>query len=527
MTTSAIPNPTEGGDSRIDSKSFVQSTVVANQAAADGTAADSEFIANLAEEGTPVPGASGTPIPAQAAGEPNMSAVEDRNLPKIDEKPAGREERGEQAQTSREGNKLAFARSVPRANELIRSKEGKIKFGIVEPGPKLIVASRLLYEDRAYQSENLKLPRDLYHSLVLPTDVAEYGSTQSLFDSIRVLLSQYAGIPEEQCRLITYWALATWFPDALPFVPCLVLSGHSFVADGVMRLLGRVCRFPVPLVGLNPGILHLIPFDTFTPTLLIRETQLSKRTLALLEGSDQPGYFVVSGRNLVRFYCAKCIYVGDQKTEMPFGASAIQIHLEEPGKLSSRQIPSDETLQDLQNRLFTYRWFNRPKVSSSELATLDLLPELSAVAHILSACVVDDLKLAAGVIELLKGRDDQARVDRAYGERGMVVKAVLWHCHQNENQQVLVRDIAATVNRLYLEDGEPLKVSSESVGHMLKKLGLFSRRLGSTGRGLVLDKATKLLAHELAGSYQVILDSESEPCGYCHEVQVPEINSVM
>src|SRR5207248_6720451 len=48
----------------------------------------------------------------------------------------------------------------------------------------------------------------------------------------------------------------------------------------------------------------------------------------------------------------------------------------------------------------------------------------------------------------------------------------------------------ATANRFYAEDGESLKVSSETVGHVLKYLGLYSRRLGNAGRGLIFDKAT-------------------------------------
>jgi len=38
---------------------------------------------------------------------------------------------------------------------------------------------------------------------------------------------------------------------------------------------------------------------------------------------------------------------------------------------------------------------------------------------------------------------------------------------EEKDQRTFVREIAATANRFYAEDGESLKVSSETVGHAL------------------------------------------------------------
>ena len=100
----------------------------------------------------------------------------------------------------------------------------------------------------------------------------------------------------------------------------------------------------------------------------------------------------------------------------------------------------------------------------------------------------------------------------------MVLRAVLVHCHQGD-QQVFARELAATVNQIYIEDGEPVKVTSEAVGHVLKGLGLYSRRLGNGGRGLMLDKSTQSKAHELSRTYEVL--PATPACGYCHRLQVP------
>ncbi len=150
------------------------------------------------------------------------------------------------------------------------------------------------------------------------------------------------------------------------------------------------------------------------------------------------------------------------------------------------------------------------------------------MAQVLGASIVKDLELQHGVIELLKEWDEQSRVDRASGQDAMVLKAVLWHCHQSDQQQLFVREIAATANRIYGDEGESLKITNETVGHLLTNLGLYTRRLGNAGRGLVLDKATQARVHELSYANEVITDSpESPACGHCYKMQVQETQEVV
>jgi hypothetical protein len=66
---------------------------------------------------------------------------------------------------------------------------------------------------------------------------------------------------------------------------------------------------------------------------------------------------------------------------------------------------------------------------------------------------------------------------------------------------VYVREIAAEVNRLLKVRGETARLSPEKVGHILKKLGLCTRRLSQSGNGLVFDHVTVARIHELAAMY--------------------------
>jgi hypothetical protein len=135
--------------------------------------------------------------------------------------------------------------------------------------------------------------------------------------------------------------------------------------------------------------------------------------------------------------------------------------------LTPRHTPlAKDEITSFQNRLFSYRLLNHDKVAAANFRVSGFRPEISIVADVLAASIVDDVELQRGIIEVLKDRDEQSRVDRATGVNGLVL-CVLFHCHQKD-QRKFVREIAATANRLYAEEGESLRLSSETVGHALR-----------------------------------------------------------
>jgi len=261
----------------------------------------------------------------------------------------------------------------------------------------------------------------------------------------------------------------------------------------------------------------------------MREPQLSKRMAALLDASNQPGYLVCSGKDFEPLYCAKCTYVSEH-SESQLLKTDIHIRVGGNSRRSLPRVPKGDVIQDFQNRLFSYRLIGHDAVAQSKfrVSGFRFRPEVSAVAEVLGASIMNDPELQRGVIELLQERDEQARVDRASGLDGTVLSAVLWHCHQPDQQQVFVREIASTVNRIYNQEGESRKISNETVGHVLKNLGLYTRRLGSAGRGLVLDKAIQSRAHELGHANDVLRDDAEVPeCGYCHKLQLQQSEEVV
>jgi hypothetical protein len=276
----------------------------------------------------------------------------------------------------------------------------------------------------------------------------------------------------------------------------------------------------VALAEVSPAVLRALPLSELMPTLLIREPRLNKRMAAWLDASNQPGYLFLTGQGFQQLYCPKCIYVGERFDDQLIVRNSIQIRVGGNTSGPLHQLPEKDVVNDFQGRLLAYRLLGHGKVAASKFRVPGFRPELCAMAEVLGAAIVDDPELQRGIIDLLQERDEQSRVDRASGLDGMVLRAVLFHCHHKDQQKVFVREIAATVNRICKEEGELLKFGSETVGHVLKHLGLYSRRLGSAGRGLMLDKSTQAQAHRLGHGYEVL---PLEPgCDHCHQLQASQ-----
>lgn len=364
----------------------------------------------------------------------------------------------------------------------------------------------------------------LYESLTLPTRLETPPTTLRLFDDISELFQKNLVLPVKECSLLAYWSMATWLADYLPFLPSILISGPASSADLLLRTMGTLCRRPVLLAQLNSAIVRKLPISELTPTLLVREAQLNRNMLAFLSASNQPGYLFLNGETFEQLYCPKCLYVGEELKDRLAISNSIQINLGGSVVRGPHSLPTEPEINSFQNRLLTYRLLNHDKVAAANPRISGFLPEINGVAAVLTAAVVD-ADLQREVIEVLKDRDEQGRVDRASGVNGVVLRAVLSHCHQGDSQKSFVREIAATANRIYADDGESLRVSSEAVGHVLKYLGLYTRRLGNAGRGLVFDKATQAQAHKLGASYDVL--TWKPTCEYCHELQQPQSEEVV
>jgi len=100
----------------------------------------------------------------------------------------------------------------------------------------------------------------------------------------------------------------------------------------------------------------------------------------------------------------------------------------------------------------------------------------------------------------LKGQSSEDRYRTLELSEAIVVEAAL-ELSRADRESVYLAEVAVEANRLLELRGEQIRLSPEKVGHCLKRLGLRSRRLSQTGKGLILDKATITVIHQLAAIY--------------------------
>jgi hypothetical protein len=405
----------------------------------------------------------------------------------------------------------------PTIIDLVRNSEGEL--GVVKIQNKEgRIASSVTHDGQTYRVPEL-FRTSLGQIPVPQLGRQPYGSTRELLQTLGEFFQKHGPCSEPNSRLLACWVLSSWFTDCLPLSPLLIVTGPVLEAELLLLLLSCVCRLPFLLAGLGPAAFASLPME-ITPTLLIREPQLNKRMADLLRASAQRNCLTVVPRGVRNLYCAKAVYVRAYGDVAMLGPYIVRIELaSKPDRvLRGERLPSREKVQELQNKLFTYRMFNNGGVARSDFDTA-FSSDTRAVARALGACIVGDRALQAELVPLLTSQDERLSKHTKSLE-ATVLEALLLHCHQQQSKS-LVREITKTVNQIYEGRGERLKATVEEVGYKLKSLGLLTRRLGSSGRGLKFNEETQLLVHERAYAHHVISpDDQDEGCMHCKQLQL-------
>jgi hypothetical protein len=150
-----------------------------------------------------------------------------------------------------------------------------------------------------------------------------------------------------------------------------------------------------------------------------------------------------------------------------------------------------------------------------------LKSDTRAVANALGACIIESSGLQSKLLSLLTPFERQRQADLSTSLEAITVEATLNLAHVGK-AQTLVNEIAGEVNRIALARGERLHYSAETIGHRLKKVGQVTRRLGKTGKGLVMDLATMARVHDLAAVYGgagLEQDENNLNCPLCTETK--------
>lgn len=453
------------------------------------------------------------PIPSHSdSGEASASENEDRA-------------NGQAGQASSGNPEVARASDVKqevwKINEWLRRKDGSLgssRFELSAPIEATSIFQQMI--DRG------DYKRDLWDRIPFPTGTEAWGATSGLFANIKQTIKGQTHLPDNDCALLTFWVFSTWLQVALPLAPGLAITGCAHEADVVLRTLRLLCYHPVLLVGMTTATLENIRWQ-LNPTLLIVEPALSARMAVLLGCSTGRGYLAHikadGGQSPPPrdYFGPKAIYLGEDLPANSVLRHYLHINLSTATTAESqRAVPLlEETKQSLQNQLLGYRLQSLPAVIASDFNVEGLSSEVNAIAAALGRCIVDEPQLQAELVSLLTPFSDHQLAERLDDFGTLTIGAALALCHQGKDK-VLVGEIAAEVNRIQKGRGERLLYSPEKVGHRLRKAGLLTRRLGAAGNGLLMDHATQVLLHEVAGTYGcggLADDKESLNCTLCEQ----------
>jgi hypothetical protein len=202
--------------------------------------------------------------------------------------------------------------------------------------------------------------------------------------------------------------------------------------------------------------------------------------------------------------CPKVVYFGMEEVPEAVASATLQITL--PPTAAFEQALEDAQLNEIaveiQGKMLAYRLANFAKIRVSQLEGTNFTNQTHELAANLAACVMGDPELAAGVVPLLKERDEYVRGQRDRELETVTIEAILGVTHENKKDRVQVKEIAALANAILRNRGELVEYSPEEVGHRLDLLTLRRTRTAA-GMCLILTGPMRRLVHRLARTYEV------------------------
>ncbi len=386
-------------------------------------------------------------------------------------------------------------------------------------GKSAIVGHELEVHRKRYRPS--KVFSSLRPAIRLPGRVAPYGSTRDLLDSIINLLKRYTDTSEDQAWLTTFFVLGSWLADRLDLCPFLsVVAPLGAPRAQFLRLLNCLCRRPISLAEVTPAAIASLAY--LGPTFIIDEPHLNRRTEQFLYTSNAHSRSVLAKGRMLNSFSAKIICSHEPLHDSFLASQALLITLSpDVGTIPFLDAEMcDKIAVEFQAKLFAFRLKNVTTIRFPEIDVSGLAAPIRDQARAYGACVGDDKELQLGVVDLLRERDIDLRLDYATQLESVILEALLFCCHRAGRSRVLSGELADIVNRIWAERGEGRRTTPESVGRRLRSLGLRTEPIDGEGKGLRLTEADRARIHSLARAYRVpSMRSGIDPeCAHCKAV---------
>lgn len=384
--------------------------------------------------------------------------------------------------------------------ELVRDPENSsLNLLIGGKGKKPKILPQFQHEGRLYVPATLDAAYT--NRMQLPTRPGPAGKAKDLFARISEVIQQLAMLDAAIAHLATYFVFCTWFADIFSEPPVLVVTGQRSAARELLRILACFCRRALLIEAVTQRQLAFLPLS-FCPTLLIGGSSQSPSRLRPLVVPAAAEFAIPGNRGLVGYLAAKAVYTGTFAPAMSGGGIRFSVTPRQASiKFSDRRIRR-AIADEFQPRLLAYRLENYQAVANTKFDIPEFAAGARELGRNLGACIVGDSELQAGVIPLLEAYSEGERDEFASDLLAYVLEALVVCCHQ-QKPSVYVGEIADKANAILRGRGETITMSAREVGDKLRALGLFPKRLGRAGRGILLTLEVCERIHRMAADYSV------------------------
>jgi hypothetical protein len=364
-----------------------------------------------------------------------------------------------------------------------------------------------------------KLNSTVLRALRLPRDIAPYGSTRDLFNDICRVLTRYTKLSETFVWQMAYFNLGSWLVDCLSVAPFLsIIAPVGTPRAQLLRLLSCLCRRPLMLAEATPSAFACLPMH-MKPTCLFDEPNWSRRAQRLLYSSNSRGRYIFRNEQITDIFSAKAVCSREPVRDALLASQALQITLSP----TCQQLPfledadSRQIADEFQPKLLLYRLTNYGKIRTPEIDVSELTAPMQDVARALGSCFDGDKELQLGVVQLLRERDQEVRIERSTEPESAILEGLLFCSHDEGRSHVLCGELADIANTMWAKRGESQQTTPESVGWKLRALDLHSEPIGSEGKGLRLTEAVRARVHTLAQEYGVpsLWQAAKKGCPHC------------
>lgn len=324
-------------------------------------------------------------------------------------------------------------------------------------------------------------------ALLLPSEPAEYGTTELLLADIESYIRKYVSLPDYAIGMSAAYVLLSWVYDAFNELPYLRFRGdYGTGKTRALLVIGSLCYKAFLASGASTvsPIFHTL--DTFKGTLIFDEadfrfTDEKAELVKILNNGNAKGFPVLRTQVTAKkefdprafvIYGPKIVGMRRSYEDRALESRFLTIEME-PGRSTGVPInlpdsQKDEALE-LRNKLLRYRFRNRLSVTLDPgLADPNLEARFNQILLPLLS-VIPDEELRATIMEMARGLQAGIVLERGASADGQVLSIVHRLLSDTTMRTISLSDIVSAFTAAFGADYDR-PISNRWIGAVLRRL---------------------------------------------------------